>query len=455
MVCLEGLAQRCAFIWTRFALKAGAELRTKARKYLSTERTVVVLDVGTRKMCCLVARLLPSPFWHDGLALSSRIRVVGYGYQLSRGIMSGRVSDMDAAERTVRSVVAKAERAADVTVNEVYVTTSLGPLYSQSFTASVDLPSGAVAPRDMERVMRAAAEYASHDGRMVLHTVPFGYALGYESGITDPLGMIGDALKVDVHAIAADALPVKNLKHCIERSHLSVAGVSVAAYASGRATITDSEAHTGVTCIDMGAGATGVAIFSGGSFIFGDSIEIGGNHITGDIAHAFSIPLVEAERLKTLHASVFAGREHASRYAGDDDDRDADPLSQHITKAEISDIARIRLEQIFTEIRDRLYAHGVAPMSGQRIVLTGGASELVGVAEFAAQIFGKQPRLGRARAISGLPGQEAGPAFAAPIGLLIHLLEDDLRLETTVTPEIVATGQGYLARVGQWLRESF
>ncbi len=389
--------------------------------------------------------------------MPSRIRVVGYGYQLSRGIMSGRVSDMDAAERTVRSVVAKAERAADVTVNEVYVTTSLGPLHSQSFTASVDLPSGTVGPRDMDRVMCAASEYASHDGQMVLHTVPFGYTLGYESGITDPLGMIGDALKVDVHAISADALPVKNLKHCIERSHLSVAGISVAAYASGRATITDSEAQTGVTCIDMGAGATGVAIFAGGSFIFGDSIEIGGNHITGDIAHAFSLPLVEAERLKTLHASVFAGRDRASYHAidPDEDEGETELLSRHITKAEISDIARIRLEQIFTEIRDRLYAYGVAPMAGQRIVLTGGASELVGVAEFAAQLFGKQPRLGRARAISGLPGQEAGPAFAAPIGLLIHLLEDDLRLESAMTPEIVATGQSYLARVGQWLRESF
>jgi cell division protein FtsA len=434
-------------------------LRPKARKYSNTERTVVVLDAGTRKMCCLVARLLPSPIWHDGLSVASRIRVVGYGYQLSRGIMAGRVSDMDAAERTVRSVVAKAERAADVTVNEVYVTTALGPLYSQSFTASVDLPSGTVGPRDMERVMRAAGEYGSQNGQMVLHSVPFGFTLGYESGITDPLGMVGDALKVDVHTVSADALPLKNLTHCIERSHLSVSGVAAAAYASGLATITESEAHTGVTCIDMGAGATGVAIFSGDSFIYGDSIELGGNHVTGDIAHAFSIPLVEAERLKTLHASVFALSERGAYQAidADEDDGETALASRHISKAELSDIARIRLEQTFTEIRDRLHAHGVAPMSGQRIVLTGGASELLGAAEFAAQIFGKQPRVGRPRAISGLPAQEARPAFAAPVGLLIHLLEDDLRLESVgaATPEIFAASQGYLARVGHWLRGSF
>ncbi len=441
----------------RHSQERGQILRPKARKYSSTERTVVVLDVGTRKMCCLVARLLSPSAGRGDLALASRIRVIGYGYQLSRGIMAGRVSDMDAAERTVRSVVAKAERAADVTVNEVYLTTSLGPLVSQSFTASVDLPSGAVTGRDIARIKRAAGEYASHNGQMVLHTVPFAYTLGYENGITDPLGMIGDTLKVDVHAVSADALPIKNLKHCVERSHLSVSGVAVAAYTSGLAAITDSEAYTGVTCIDMGAGATGVAIFSGGSFIYGDFIELGGNHITGDIAHVFSIPLVEAERLKTLHASVFAADERAPYHAvaAGRDDRDGDLIARHISKAELSDIARIRLEQIFTEIRDRLHANGAAAMSGQRLVLTGGASELVGAAEFAAQIFGKQPRVGRPRAISGLPGPEAGPAFSAPIGLLIHLLNDDLRLETTVRPEIITTSQGYLARVGQWLRESF
>jgi len=409
-------------------------------------------------MCCLVARLLPSPPWQDALALASRIRVVGYGYQLSRGIMSGRISDMDAAERTVRGVVAKAERAADVTVNEVYVTTSLGPLVSQTFTASVDLPSGAVTPRDMERVMHAASEYASQDGQMVFHTIPCSYALGYERSITDPLGMIGDTLKVDVHTVSADALPLKNLKHCIERSHLSVAGMSVAAYASGLSVITDSEAHAGVTCIDMGAGATGVSIFSGGSFIYGDSIEIGGNHITGDIAHAFSIPLVEAERLKTLHASVYAAGEDDDYHAlgeADDNHHDGYAPSGRLSKAALSDIARLRLEQIFAEVRDRIHANGVAAMSGQRIVLTGGASELVETADLAAQIFGKQPRLGRPRAISGLPGPEAGPAFAAPVGLLIHLLDDDLKLESAVGPEFIAASQGYLARVGQWLRESF
>ncbi len=421
------------------------------------ERTVVVLDAGTRKMCCLIARLLPVPPWQNALALPSRIRVTGYGYQLSRGVHAGCVSDMEAAERTVRSVVASAERSADVTVNEVYVTTSLGPLLSRNFTAGVDLPSGTVTPRDMDRVIHAAHEYAARDGQILMQAEPVGYTLGYESGIADPIGMIGDRLKVDVHAVSADALPLKNLRHCIERSHLSVAGVAAAAYAGGRAVLTDAEQLAGATCIDMGAGATGAAIFSGGSFIYADSVGLGGNRITADIAESLSLPPVEAERIKISHGSIFSGMEAATAHqaVGNRGRAGSAPFSGHSSLSGISEIVRIRLEEVFALLRDRMRDQGVIGMTGRKIVLTGGASEMAGAAEIAGKVFGKEARLGRPRAVSGLPGQDAGAAMAAPVGLLIHLLDGDLSLEADAVPALAGAEQSYLARIGQWLRESF
>jgi cell division protein FtsA len=420
------------------------------------ERVAVVLDAGTHKMCCLVAQLRPPSRFQDAPDPFSRIRILGRGYQRSRGIVAGRIADMHAAERSIRSAVAQAERAADVTINEVYVTASFGPLYSDSFAASVDLPAGSVTPRDMHRVMRAAREYAARGGKPVLHAAPFGYTLGYESGITDPLGMIGDALKVDVHAVAVDPLPLRNLRHCIERSHVAVAGVSAAAFTSAKAVITDAEAQAGVTCIDMGAGTTGVSVFAGGNLVHCDMIGVGGNHITNDIAEAFALSLAEAERLKTLYTSLLtAPAGHDDDLPPDGDDALSDRSFCQFSKADISDVARIRLEEMFVEIRDRLRATGIMPMSGQKLVLTGGSSELIGAAELAAQIFSKQPRLGRPKPAAGLSKQDANPAFSAPLGLLVHLLEDDHSIGVGVAPEIIQASHGYLARVGQWLRESF
>lgn len=421
-------------------------------------RVVAVLDVGTRKLCCFVARLSPSPHWRAsaGAVSSSHVKVLGFGHLRSEGVDAGRISDLETAERAIREVVAKAERAADTTLDSVYVTGAFSPLASETFTASAPLPNGAVAERDLGRVMEAARHYAARKGWTTLHAVPMSYSLGAQCYIRDPRGMIGDSLSVDVHALSAHPLPLKNMELCIARCHLNVAGVAAAPYTSGLAALSDNEAEVGATVIDMGAGATGVAVFSEGRFVYGDVVPMGGSQITIDIARTFSIGLAEAERLKTLYGSVFTGpldsRETvACALAGEE----AEGHYVHPAKAELSAIIRARIEDIFEQIRGRLEASGAAPAAGQRLVLTGGGSELLGVAELAAAVFNKAARAGRPRALVGLPEPEAGPAFASAIGLILHLLDDGEDSNIGLGEGARRNNGGYFARVGQWLRESF
>ena len=271
--------------------------------------------------------------------------MLGIGHLRSEGVDAGRISDLEAAERAIREVVAKAERAADVTLEEVYVTGSFGPLASESFTASAPLANGTVGERDLGRVMDAARHYAARSGWSVLHTVPVSYSLGAQNYIRDPRGMIGDSLRVDVHSLSAHPLPLKNMELCIERCHLSVAGVAAAPYASGLAVLSENEAEVGATVIDMGAGATGVAVFSEGRFIYGDVIPMGGSQITIDIARTFSIGLAEAERLKTLYGSVFTGPlDHRDTVACALAGEEGDGHYVHPAKAELSALIRARLE---------------------------------------------------------------------------------------------------------------
>jgi cell division protein FtsA len=419
-------------------------------------RVAAVLDVGTRKLCCLVARIGPAPPWRRRDHAVSHVRILGIGHLRSEGVDAGRISDLELAERAIRDVVAKAERAADVTLEEVYVTGSFGPLASESFTASAPLANGTVGERDLGRVMDAARHYAARSGWTVLHTVPVSYSLGALNYIRDPRGMIGDSLKVDVHSLSAHPLPLKNMELCIERCHLSVAGVGAAPYAAGLAVLSENEAEVGATVIDMGAGATGVAVFSEGRFIYGDVIPMGGAQITIDIARTFSIGLAEAERLKTLYGSVFTGPlDHRDTVACALAGEEADGHYVHPAKAELSALIRARLEYIFGQIRERLEMSGAAPAAGQRLVATGGGSELLGVAELAAKVFNKTARIGRPRALIGLPELEAGPAFASAIGLILHLIDDDEGANVGLGERVRRNNGGYFARVGQWLRESF
>src|SRR5262249_7270843 len=150
-----------------------------------------------------------------------------------------------------------------------------------------------------------------------------------------------------------------------------------------------------------------------------DAIALGGNGITTDIARNLSAPIEHAERLKTLHGSAFAT-------ASDEREIITFPTAgegqsgsmNQITKAGLAVIIRPRVEEILDRMRRRLASCGHAAEAAQHIVLTGGGSQLTGLSELAANMFGRSVRLGRPRALNGLPQGGAGPDFAGAVGLL-------------------------------------
>jgi cell division protein FtsA len=106
---------------------------------LSARRTAIlsVLDVGTSKIVCLIARLQPIEPSELLRGRTHRCRILGIGHQKSRGIKNGAVVDMEAAEGAIRLAVDAAERMAGVQVQSVIVNNTGGRLASNFFDATI------------------------------------------------------------------------------------------------------------------------------------------------------------------------------------------------------------------------------------------------------------------------------------------------------------------------------
>ena len=420
------------------------------------QRIVTALDVGTSKICCLIAKTSPAPDWFEGKGEAVQFEVLGFDHTRAEGLKAGMVAHLDSAEACIRSAVDAAERMAGVTVEDVHVSVTCGRLRSESFSASVALPSGAVREDDILRLLAGGRQYAARDKRSVLHALPTSYRIDENSGISEPQGMCGERLSVELHAVTADEVALRNIMLCVERCYLGVASLVAAPYASALSVITPDEAKFGVACIDFGAGTTTLSVFADGHFIHADGIALGGNAITTDIARTLGAPLEHAERLKTLHGSAFATIS---------DEREIitypavtalpQPSLNQITKAQLALIIRPRIEEILDLMRRRLAASGVASEATQHLVLTGGGSQLTGIAELATNMFGRTARLGRPRSLSGLPAVAAAPDFASSIGLLLQWERGDDRLSGRAEQRFLRTGTGYFARVGEWIRDNF
>jgi cell division protein FtsA len=420
---------------------------------------VAVLDVGSSKFTCMIAKLSPADPGEGMPGRTHKVQIIGVGHQRARGVKAGVVVDLEAAERSIRLAVDAAEKMARLTIDTLIVSVSCGRMSSETFSAKVGVAGSEVNETDISRVLAAGRQFSVSDGRTPIHSLPIGYALDGHRGIKDPRGMMGQQLGVDMHVVTADVAPIDNLELCINRCHLSIGATVVAPYASGLATLVDDEAELGVVAIDLGAGMTTMAVFVDGQFIHADAVMVGGHHVTTDIARGLSTSVEAAERLKVLSGSAIAT---ASDDADlilvpplGDEDRDA---PNRVPRAVLNRIVRARVEEILEMVRDRLNDSGFAALVGRRIVLTGGASQLNGLAEMARRILARNVRLGRPLGISGLPEIFRGPAHASTAGMLIYPQYGGIERVARTAPAQRATGttgSTYFGRVGRWIRESF
>jgi len=282
---------------------------TPKMKPVSPKRAAVVagLDIGTSKVVCLIARLEPQAPQDVLRRRSHGVSLLAFAHTAASGMKGGSVVDLVEAEETLRQALDIAESMAGVQLQSVVVSMSGGRLGSERFVANIDLAGGSVTEKDIGRVLAAASRHSVRDGRVVLHSMPIGFAVDAATGIREPRGMLGHQLGVDMHMVTADVATVQNLMLTVERCHLSVEAMVSSPYVAGLAALADDEADLGVATVDMGAGTTTLAVFSGGKFVHADGFALGGNHVTMDLARSLNTRVADAERIKAIYGSVLAG----------------------------------------------------------------------------------------------------------------------------------------------------
>ena len=371
---------------------------------------ITALDIGSTKISALIAQT----------GESGELIVLGTGQRESKGVRRGYIADMSRTEGAIREAVEQAERIASTNIEEVWVGFSAGGLVSDVASVEVDLGGQRIEQQDIDELLAAGRSSIDPEGRMVLHAQPTLYTLDGLQGVKSPLGLHADRLGVDIHVVAAEPSPVRNLDLCVRSAHLAVKAIVAAPIATGMACLSEEERELGVALVEMGGGVTNVSLFAGGLLVGLASIPLGGSDITDDIASAFGTRRSQAERMKCFHGSAQTSPRDNHEMI------EVAPLSGEqgageagrITRAQLIAVIRIRLEQWMGEIEKALKSLGFAGPIGRQVVLTGGAAELKGIADYAQGVLGRAVRVGRPRGLVGLPDAHSGPGFATLAGLV-------------------------------------
>lgn len=414
---------------------------------------IAALDIGTTKIACFIARV----------SAEGTLKVIGIGHQVSQGIKGGVITDIKLAENAITAAVHAAEQMAGETIERVVVGISGGSPLSTNTVAELDLADSEVRQKDLKKLLAIGHRNLDLTHRSIIHTIPVSYSLDDVHGMADPVGMSGDLLSADIHFVTVSESFLKNISNCITRCQLEIQDIVASPYAAGLACLTEDDRELGVTLLEMGGGVTGISVFMHGKNVFTDSVPIGGIHVTSDIARGLSTSLTSAERIKTLYGSTDVSPLEAQDII--DIPQDKNGLDQDaevsIPRSTLVSIIRPRVEEILELARDKLKSSALSRITGRQLVISGGASQLMGMKEMAASILDKNVRAGSAEILEGMADSSLNPSFAVCRGLLKYAVNsgDDSRKNDDLQ-NFLEDNKNYLQKsrfeqILTWVRRNF
>ncbi|PKN03663.1 cell division protein FtsA [Candidatus Dependentiae bacterium HGW-Dependentiae-1] len=374
----------------------------------SYDRVIVSLDVGTTKMCVLVANQLDN----------QHVEIIGVGKAPSDGLRKGVVVDIAKTVHSIKIALKEAELMAGIPIDAVNVGISGGHIQSINSHGMVPITKGEVREQDIANVLASARAIPLEQGYQILHVLPQYFIIDGRDKIQDPRGMHGVRLEVQAHIILGALASVQNLVTCCEMAGVKVIDLVLEQLASAQAVLSPDERELGVGVLDIGGGTSDFAIYQNGSIRHTMVLPVAGNHFTNDIAIGLRTTVRDAERVKKMHG--LANPALAEKDELIEIEMVQGTQKQFVQLADLAAIIHPRAYELFSLVSVNITKHQLRHCMSTGLVLTGGGSLLAGMRELAQDIFDMPVRLGCPHVMYDLPETLDNPIYATAYGLLLN-----------------------------------
>ncbi|KPK05134.1 MAG: hypothetical protein AMS20_07290 [Gemmatimonas sp. SG8_28] len=408
---------------------------------MKRENLVAGLDVGSTKTCAVIAEAAG-----EG---RPDAKILGVGISRTTGVKRGVVRDIEETTRSVGAALRDAERMAGAKVPGVYCGIAAENVRTQLTNGLVSVSGDEIKTGDVRRVHEVALSVSLGDEHELLLPIPQEYTVDRQGGISDPIGMTGMRLEVEMRIVAVQKQAAQNLRRSIERAGYRVNELVLEPLAAAQAVLTDEERELGCALVELGGGSTTVAIFHDDKLRHLSSDRCAGSYVTSDLVHGLSITQTDAERLKERWGVAYTplvDPEEVVELPGTPGQG-----TRQAKRELLAHIIHQRLDEIFGRVMDQIENAGYAGRLAAGIVLTGGGANMAGIVELGREVFAMPVRKGvPERDIKGLVDSVQAPRYAVPVGLALYGVgrtAGDGSVDTTVDK--------MLGPVKRWLQEFF
>lgn len=343
------------------------------------------LDIGSGKITAVAAS-------HDNE--SNSLRVIAGNTFACKGLKGGMVSDIRETSATVSEAVNFLEETAKQDLTGLYVAVRGEHLesFTNHGTYNISRLDKEITPEDIEQAILNARSIPIKNDNEIISVVPQGFAIDRQRGITNPEGMEGSLLEVDVHITTGLSSSLNNLNKAIIRPGFRIDGTFYGLMCLADGVLSQEEKDIGAMIIDLGGETISVGIYVEGALRYSKDLPFGCDLITRDIAYALHTPKAGARELKEKYGITFPS---FLEDEGDIPVTSLDGKSVHnVKKSFLLDIIQPRVQDLFEQVKICVDKSGFSDLAAVGI-LTGGGSVMPGITEQCCQSMGlKEVRRG-------------------------------------------------------------
>jgi len=386
--------------------------------------TILAIDIGSTKICAIIAEIK-----------DSEVTIQGHGISKSQGVKKGAITNIELASKSIKKAINDAKRIAGSNITSATVSISNAYAKSLNSTGIVNIPHKDISIKEINRVMQTALYNANVPTEYdVIHVLPYNFRVDDQDFIEDPFGMNASRMEVDVNIIMTQKSNLSNLKKAVRSAGVEIDGIVLSGYASAIATMDEDEKELGVAVIDMGGQTSNLVIHTGNSIRYNDFLGVGSNHITNDLSMALHTPLQIAENVKVRHGNLVESSNEIIELPiiGDEESRNGVSLEV------VHSVIFSRVEEALMILSKSLEKSALKEQIGAGIILTGGMTKLKGMRELAQAIFTGMPvRVGYPDNVNGLFEELKDPAFSTVVGLLLYKAGGHTQYEINFQQELL------------------
>lgn len=334
---------------------------------------IISLDLGTTAIHGVIAKINSE----------NKIEILSADTFSSDGVKSGVISDIGAAEFTVKKFLSKAEEEFNVENIDMLcaVRGALIEVNNANTRMKIDEEDGGIVTDQTiaELTERLEEGHKIPDTKEIIEIIPQQYKID-EQIVANPIRMSGKHLELTALVISGTKSNMSNIKQATGGHKLRYGYSSIS-----DTLVSNDDKDLGCILVDIGGMTTGIVVYAEGKLKYSFELNFGSDYITRDIAAKLKITKKEATKIKETYGVILEdlitdNTEFEYSVPGN--------KTQKFTVRELVDIIKPQVDLQLEQILKAFNQKGINPseyVGG--FILTGGGSLLKGMPEAFAKYF--------------------------------------------------------------------